>query len=1084
MTALGWTPWHQVVRLRDDLRSGELSLSIFAADVNAVAMGTARPVYQKAEEFFALTYPTFNLRELAKDVVLRLAGKNDKAVRQLELTYGGGKTHTLVTLYHLVTDPEHLPKLPAAQEFVQHIGMAPPKTRVSVISFDRLDPQTGMDVRSPDGAVARFKYPWSVLAYQLGGQEGLRILGMGDGGERETPPFTNVLVDLLKLPQQQGMSTLVLMDEVLMWARTKAAENSAWRHRLQDFFQCLTQAATEVERSAVVASLLATDPHKSDALGKEIIQELYGVFRREREKGVEPVLKEDVAEVLRRRFFTPDSIRDRESFRSHVVAALRGIAALDEQTQRDGKAAEDRFLDSYPFHPDLTDAFYSKWTNLEGFQRTRGILRTFALALREAEQWDESPLIAANVFLGKPENPGLSEAAGELIGVAQTEEYEGKRQSWTGILQGELAKAREIQADTAGLRQREVEQAVVAVFLHSQPKGQRALTREVLMLVGHTRPDKIELEKALRRWCEGSWFLDDAAIADADVGPDGRRQLPKWWRLGSRPNLTQMHHDACIRVSDFVDARLIDDIAKTKSLTAGAAGMISAPECVHMLPSHPREIGDNGDFHYAVLGPKAASDHGKPSAEARRFLDETTGPDKPRVYRNAIVLVAPARDGLEAARSAVRDYLGWEEVTRQLRDQELDATRDATLATNREPSRKSIPSAIAQAYCIVISVSPHNEAEAFRITVGDRALFMQIKADPRSRIQDTAVDAQALLPGGPYDLWRESEPSRRVKDLVGAFAQLPRLPKMLNRQAIMDTLVAGCVDGLFVLRLARPDRSVRTFWRERPDDIALSEPALEAVLPEHAVLSDIPSTLLTQGALPGLWEKTEISLQDVHTYFAGSHVVKIRREGYDDVLTIPTAEPETVDSAVRTAVKDGRLWLVSGSAGFCGEDIPAGLLTGDALLLPPPQPISIISLLPDNLPDAWREGVTTALALSLALSKKQGRPLPWPVVSKAIQGALTARYLERTVDSGVWPCDYAGAQLVRLRLPQVAPPPPPPPPPAPPPGRMVGEEDRQAAVGLSGFRVVLYLRQLLRRIETAVCIEPVGAFQQLTGVAG
>ena len=260
-----------------------------------------------------------------------------------------------------------------------------------------------------------------------------------------------------------------------------------------------------------------------------------------------------------------------------------------------------------------------------------------------------------------------------------------------------------------------------------------------------------------------------------------------------------------------------------------------------------------------------------------------------------------------------------------------------------------------------------------------------------------------------------ASPSHRagVKDLVGAFAQLPRLPKMLNRQAIMDTLVAGCVDGLFVLRLTRPDRSVRTFWRERPDDVALSEPGLEAVLPEHATLSEIPPTLLIPEELPGLWEKPEISVQDVHAYFAGGHVVKIKREGYDDVLTIPAAESESVDTAIRAAVKDGRLWLVAGSAGFCGEEIPAGLLTGDALLLAPPQPVSVMSLLPANLSDAWREDVTTALALSLTLSKKQGKPLPWPVVSKAIAGALSAHYLERTIDSGQWPCDYAGAHTVK-----------------------------------------------------------------------
>ncbi|HAG06689.1 MAG TPA: AAA+ family ATPase, partial [Peptococcaceae bacterium] len=131
MNKLPWTPWHQVVRLRDDIRSGELSLAVFAADLYDVVMGRAKPVYQDPAAFFALTYPTFNLRELARDVLSRLAGKNEKAVRQLELTYGGGKTHTLITFYHLVSDPAGLPDLPAVREFIEHAGITPPRARRS-----------------------------------------------------------------------------------------------------------------------------------------------------------------------------------------------------------------------------------------------------------------------------------------------------------------------------------------------------------------------------------------------------------------------------------------------------------------------------------------------------------------------------------------------------------------------------------------------------------------------------------------------------------------------------------------------------------------------------------------------------------------------------------------------------------------------------------------------------------------------------------------------------------------------------------------------------------------------------------------
>lgn len=128
MAKLPWTPWHKVVNLRDDLKSGDLPLHMFAADLYEVMMQTGiRPIYEKPEEFFALTFPTHNLRNLVREVALRLAGKNDKAIRQLELTYGGGKTHTLITMWHLVHDPDNLPDLPAVREFTETIGQCCPR---------------------------------------------------------------------------------------------------------------------------------------------------------------------------------------------------------------------------------------------------------------------------------------------------------------------------------------------------------------------------------------------------------------------------------------------------------------------------------------------------------------------------------------------------------------------------------------------------------------------------------------------------------------------------------------------------------------------------------------------------------------------------------------------------------------------------------------------------------------------------------------------------------------------------------------------------------------------------------------------
>jgi len=81
-----------------------------------------------------------------------------------------------------------------------------------------------------------------------------------------------------------------------------------------------------LEHGRLPAPLLATDPLKSDTLGRELTQELYAIFRREREQGVQAVLKEDVAEVLRRRFFKPESIRNTALFRPQILPAVQGIA--------------------------------------------------------------------------------------------------------------------------------------------------------------------------------------------------------------------------------------------------------------------------------------------------------------------------------------------------------------------------------------------------------------------------------------------------------------------------------------------------------------------------------------------------------------------------------------------------------------------------------------------------------------------------------------------------------------------------------------------------------------------------------------
>ena len=568
-----------------------------------------------------------------------------------------------------------------------------------------------------------------------------------------------------------------------------------------------------------------------------------------------------------------------------------------------------------------------------------------------------------------------------------------------------------------GLRLREVEQAVMATFLHSQPTGRSAKTRDLVLLIGPCRVDKIELEKGIGRWAWRSYWLDDMNL------PEKEGQLPADWRLGNRPNLTQMQAAAAALINDdVVKARLIEEIQKAKTLTSGASPLGVR---VHTLPTKSKDIEDDGQFHYAVLPPSAASDSGKPSAEAKRFLDETTGSDKPRVFRNAVLLLAPARDGLEVAQARVRDYLAWERVmdelvpkTEEEKKQKgpVDVARLQTLKINIDKAKAKMPEAIRQAYCIVVTVSDKDEAQAFKISVGDDPHFETIKKDDRSRVQDTAITADALLPNGPYNLWKGSETSRHVKDLAGAFAQLPHLPKMLKSQAIVDTLVEGCVQGTFVLKLTRPDRTFRTWWRARPDEAALADPALELVLPEAAELGDIPGDLLASKVLPNLWTGDQITTHAVLDYFSGTTIVQVDKGGFQEPVPVPKASPDVVNAAIGEAVEAGKVWLLSGPASLLAETIPGGVLTATSTLCVPPTMIAVPEILPANLPSAWQGDEANALAVATALSQKAGKTLPWKTVKDVIGASLQARFVQLTDGSAPWPCDLPGAQMVKIKV--------------------------------------------------------------------
>ena len=271
--------WHENCVLRDDVRQGTLTLAEFAADLYAVRTGDAPNVYRLPDLFFDRTYPTYNLKTLVRDVFQRLSGRGGKPVIRVQVAYGGGKTHALIALLHLAEGGDKLKTHSTVQEFMRFSGLdALPQARVALLPFDKFDVKAGLSVEGPDGTRQQVKTPWGALAYQLAGDEGLAKVAAHEAGY--ITPAEPLLVELLKAPQAAGLSTLILIDEALIYMCGAVNDEPRRLGILRDFFQMLTQAVSKVERAAMVASLITFDILSNDPTGVEVLGAMEGVFRR------------------------------------------------------------------------------------------------------------------------------------------------------------------------------------------------------------------------------------------------------------------------------------------------------------------------------------------------------------------------------------------------------------------------------------------------------------------------------------------------------------------------------------------------------------------------------------------------------------------------------------------------------------------------------------------------------------------------------------------------------------------------------------------------------------------------------------
>jgi len=325
--------FHTIAIPHKDILQGRLTMDVFAADLWEVHKNRGPDEYKDADTFFSKTYLTEGLNNLLSVIQRRLSGKGGDPVIQIQTPFGGGKTHALIAMYH------------KAKEWGAK--------RVAIVG-------TGLSVKDT---------LWGILEKQLTGKIE-KLSG-------NVSPGKEAIRELLFSNQP----VLILMDEVLEYA-TKAAGVKVGESTLSSqtiaFMQELTEVASALERVSLVVTLPSSIIEHYDTSAEKLYQQLQKVAGR-LEKIYTPVQEYEISNIIRRRLFS--QINENEA--KKVVSEFIGYAEKEKLFPVGVEVSEykKRFLDSYPFLPEVIDVLYHQWGSFPTFQRTRGVLRLLSLVV-------------------------------------------------------------------------------------------------------------------------------------------------------------------------------------------------------------------------------------------------------------------------------------------------------------------------------------------------------------------------------------------------------------------------------------------------------------------------------------------------------------------------------------------------------------------------------------------------------------------------------------------------------------------------------------------------------------------------------
>ena len=773
----GLPSWRDVIEPHMDVAEGRYKNAEFAADLAQVARGKGELEYRDPVEFFNRTYVTEGMKGLLVQSLRRVSGLDGEPVIQLKTAFGGGKTHSMLALYHMMRSRSRVGQIANLAPVLEAAGVSDvPEVHVAVLVGTALNPANAKRPQTMPGITVNTL--WGEMAFQLAESAGKPKLYdyVKEADKRGVSPGSEALANLF----DACGCCLVLMDELVAYAKKLYGADKLPAGTLDNFItfiQELTEAARASKCSLVVASIPESDNEIGGEAGQRALEQIEHTFGR-MESIWKPVGASEGFEVVRRRLFL--NCKD-EAARDGVCLAfskMYGENTAEFPTESRELEYRERMVSCYPIHPEVFDRLYEDWATLELFQRTRGVLRLMAAVIPEL--WmsrDPSPMIMPGSF--PLDVPGVRDELTRYLD-----------DNWNAVVDSEVDGKQSIPYRNDGnigrygslLASRRVARTVM---LGSAPDvgGQsvRGIEHAHIRL-GTVQPgENISVfNDALSTLQASSSYL----YSDAN----GNR----FW-YDTRPTLRKVAEDRAQLVKDSDALFEVEGRLKRLRKADPFAG-------IHVCPASTLDVPDDQSLRLVVLPPAAKHRGRETESEALKLAAEMLAGrgTTPRTYKNMVVFAAADASYYPQILTAAKQYLAWDSIKADRESLNLDVAQTRETEQSARRAAESLDAKIREAYSWLIypridllGGSLDIEWEVGHVAGGGESIVAKMA---RKLLSDEAA-IQAWAPAllkMELDrvLWKDSD-HIQVKQLWEYLCSYCYLPRLSGYGVLEDAITHG-----------------------------------------------------------------------------------------------------------------------------------------------------------------------------------------------------------------------------------------------------------------------------------------------------